>query len=125
MKQQVNFSMFVDAFRGMGRMDREDGKGGNFTYDGLRVLFDYLEALEQGTGEEMELDVIALCCEYSEDDPEYIAASYKDLSPEWDRCLADNEGAALSAVDDFVEVLSEHTSVCGVTPDGKIVYQQF
>ena len=38
----------------------------NFTYEGKRALFDYLENLEEDTGTEIELDTIALCCEYSE-----------------------------------------------------------
>jgi hypothetical protein len=40
----------------------------NFSYDGLKALFEYLEEYEEGTGEEVELDVIALCCEYTEYD---------------------------------------------------------
>jgi len=51
-------------------MDRKD----NFSYEGLRALFDYLELLEEDMGQPMELDVIALCSEYSEisdDEAEY------------------------------------------------------
>lgn len=59
MKQAVNFTDFVDAFRDMNRDNQ-------FTYLGKRALFDYLESLEDDTGQEIELDVIALCCEYSE-----------------------------------------------------------
>lgn len=67
MKQSVSFYMFEDAFK---RADRFD----NFSYEARRALFDYLEELEQDLGEEIELDVIALCCEYQEidcDDSEY------------------------------------------------------
>ena len=42
------------------------GRGKQFTYEGLNALFDYLEEYEDGTGETIELDVIALCCEYTE-----------------------------------------------------------
>jgi len=58
MKQSVNFSMFVDTFRSYGRYE-------DFGYAALRALFDYLEDMESDTGEEIELDVIALCCDYS------------------------------------------------------------
>tara|TARA_R110000751_G_scaffold191952_1_gene297546 strand:+ start:165 stop:446 length:282 start_codon:yes stop_codon:yes gene_type:complete len=51
---------FEMAFK---RYERE-----NFSYDGLKALFEYLEEYEEGTGEEIELDVIALCCEYAEYD---------------------------------------------------------
>ncbi len=57
MKTTVNFSEFCDAFE----MRKE-----NFSYEGKRALFDYLEEYEEDTGQEIELDVIALCCEYSE-----------------------------------------------------------
>ena len=40
----------------------------NFSYDGLKALFEYLEEYEDSTGEEVELDVIALCCDYMEYD---------------------------------------------------------
>lgn len=59
MKQNVTFEGFVDAFRDMGRNT-------NFSYNGLRALYDYLEQLGDDIGEEIDLDVIALCCDYSE-----------------------------------------------------------
>jgi len=52
---------FERAFSDMGRQ-------GQFTYEGKRALFEHLEQYEEDTGEEIELDVIALCCEYSEHD---------------------------------------------------------
>ena len=59
MKQTVNFGDFSDAFRDMDRME-------NFSPEGLQALFDYIEGYEEDTGVEIELDVIALCCEYEE-----------------------------------------------------------
>lgn len=59
MKQEITFSAFVDAFN-----IRKD----NFSYAGLKALFDYMEEYEESTGESIEFDVIALCCEYSEYD---------------------------------------------------------
>jgi len=59
MKQTITLSNFVDAFQAM---DRE----GNFSYDGKKALFQYLEDYEEDVGEEIELDVIALCCEFTE-----------------------------------------------------------
>lgn len=72
MKQVINFSQFVDAFRQVER-------GNQFSYDGLKALYDYLEQLEDDCGTEIELDVIALCCEYSEyGDLEEFQANYGD-----------------------------------------------
>jgi hypothetical protein len=55
----INKYEFRDAFQKMGRGDQ-------FSYEGLIALFDYLEMLEDDIGEPIELDVISLCCEYSE-----------------------------------------------------------
>ena len=107
MKQTVNFSKFVDAFHAHGRYDQ-------FGYDALQVLFEYLEQLEEDCGEELELDVIALCCDYSVDSPDDIADQYSiDLSD-----CEDNQ----DKIDTVTEWLSDNTSVCGTTADGAIVY---
>ena len=62
MKKSVSITDFIDAFEKM--------RPSNFTYEGLESLYNYLTDYEQDTGEELELDVIAFCCDYSE---------YKDL----------------------------------------------
>ena len=73
MKTTVNFSEFRDSFQQI----RPD----NFSYEGLRHLFSWLEQYEEDTGEEMELDVIAICCDFSEDYFQNIADQYGfDLS---------------------------------------------
>lgn len=59
MHQDVNFCQFCDAFRNMGRDSQ-------FSYEAKRALYDYLTDLEADIGEPIELDVIALCCEYQE-----------------------------------------------------------
>lgn len=59
MKTTINEYEFVEAFNTMGRKD-------NFSREGRFALFEYLEELEEGTGQEIELDVIALCCEFTE-----------------------------------------------------------
>ena len=48
----------------------------NFSYAGLKALFEHLESYEDDTGEEIELDVIALCCDYSEMTLEEIINDY-------------------------------------------------
>lgn len=63
---QVNFNEFVNAFRAI----RPD----NFSTDGLAALFSHLEELEEGAGEPMELDVIALCCDWTEHETAINAA---------------------------------------------------
>ena len=55
MKQSIYLSDFQDAFRDMGRPE-------NFSYEALELLYNMLEELD----ENYELDVIAICCDYSE-----------------------------------------------------------
>lgn len=57
-KKTVNFSEFCDSFS----EERKD----TFTYEGKRALFDYLEQYSEDSEEDVELDIIALCCEYTE-----------------------------------------------------------
>ena len=85
MKQTINFSDFRDAFQKI----RPD----NFSYEGQKALFEYLESLEED-GEEFELDVIAFCCDYTE------YASLYDFHKDYDE-------------DDFptIEDIEEHTTV--------------
>ena len=72
--QSINsVHQFREAFRLAGRMDQ-------FSYEGLEVLFDYLDNLSEGTGEPVELDVAALCCEYYESDIEGLIDNYNNIS---------------------------------------------
>ena len=59
MKQTVNFYTFERAFSCSQYKD-------NFTYDGLMALFSYLEQYEEACGTEIELDVCAICCDFTE-----------------------------------------------------------
>jgi len=98
MKQTVNLSAFMDAFHAYKRYDQ-------FGYTALQILFDYLEEYESETGEELELDVIALCCDYSVDSVADIAENYGiDLS----ECEDDD-----SKRDAVTEYLNDNTIVCG------------
>jgi hypothetical protein len=74
MKQTVTLSTFRDSFKSTGRAEQ-------FSYEGLALIFYHLSELEEDMGEEIELDVIAICCEFAEDTPENIAAAYS-VAPE-------------------------------------------
>ena len=69
MIQTINLYDFRDAFKRYGR-------GEQFSYEGLELIFDYIEEYEQSTGEQVEFDVVALCCEWCEQSPEDIAMAY-------------------------------------------------
>jgi len=109
MKQSVNFSQFVDAFREFDRFDQ-------FGYDALRVLFDYFEQYENDTGEQIELDVIAICCEYTAQHCNDVAYDYGiDIAD------IDDEDEQNQKVIDYV---SEHSVFIGEY-EGGIVYATF
>lgn len=54
----ISFGEFSDSFG--------DSYKDNFSYQGKRALYDYITDLEEETGEEIELDTVALCVEYTE-----------------------------------------------------------
>ena len=109
MKTTVSRYDFERAFVDYGRKDQ-------FSYEALGLLFDYLESYEQNTGEEIELDVIALCCDYCEDTWQSIAHAY-NIELDQDESEEDQK----QQVRDFLEV---ETVVVGDTEDG-FVYACF
>lgn len=66
---EVNFSMFCDQFARMGRKDQ-------FTYEGKKVLWDYLSEIHYADSNKWELDVIALCCDWAEYTEEELMKNY-------------------------------------------------
>jgi hypothetical protein len=104
----THHSQFHDAFVSMDR-------GNQFSREGFRALFEFFEEYEQMTGESVELDVIAICCDYTEDTVEGIIQNYSiDVSgfEEYDR-------------DEMVsEWLQNHTTVVGIVGNS-IVYANF
>lgn len=70
----INKYAFHRAFHDMWRSNQ-------FTPDALDALFEYLENYEQDTDAKIELDVIALCCEYCE--YESLEAFQKEYGDEY------------------------------------------
>lgn len=111
MKQTVNVYAFRDAFQAL--------RPENFSYDGLGLLFEYFEEMEDGMGEEIELDVIAICCDWAESDAEELMRDYQiDLAD-----LNLEEDADQDAINEaLLEYVNDQTSVAGMTDAGTIVY---
>ena len=59
MKTTVTEYQFIDSFRACGRETQ-------FTVAARRALFDHFENIEIWTDTEIELDPIAICCEFAE-----------------------------------------------------------
>jgi hypothetical protein len=99
MKQTINVYDFETAFQTAHRQD-------NFTYAGLHALFEYLEQYEEDCDTEIELDVIALCCEYTE---------YNTIEDFWVEYDADE-------YPDF-EAIANNTSFISIDDDSFIIQQ--
>jgi len=100
MRTTVDFYDFKRAF--------EACRPEHFSAEGLGILFDGLEEFEDDIGEEMELDVIAICCDFCEMTAEDVLKAYN---------LDENE--------DVVEFLNMNTWLMGETKHGSYVFRQF
>ena len=73
MKKTISYGDFEREFEAYNRAEQ-------FSQEGLEALFNWLESHEEDTGEEIELDVIALCCEFTEyESLEELQESYTDI----------------------------------------------
>ena len=70
----ISFCGFCDSF--------PESYRNNFSYEGKKALFDYIEQYEEDCNTEVELDIIALCCEYNEykDIKEYVDCYKPDIN---------------------------------------------
>jgi hypothetical protein len=108
MKQTINFNQFADAF---------STRGGNFSYNGLRALYDFIEEVDEEGSTETELDVIALCCEFSEYDSAIQAAGGYGFD------YPDKTASIEAIEEDCLDYLHGNTLV--IRFDGGIIIQDF
>lgn len=97
MIKTINQWEFVDEFKRI----RPD----NFSRLGLLELFDHFEMLEQDQMQPMELDVISICCEYSE---------YESLEE-----FQNDYGSEYESIDD----IERETEVIRIDDDSFIIAQ--
>lgn len=110
MIQTINVYDFRDAFH---RMDR----GNQFSYEALGMIFDHFEDCDP----EMELDVIAICCDFEE-------MHYSDIIGQYETDICDHL-AGDSTEEEQIEYienwLNDQTFVIGQSSDGTFVFQNF
>ena len=84
--EEYDESLFISRFEDYKRVETLENPNGNFSYKGLRALFEYLE---ETTDEEnpLKLDVIALCCDFAE--YKNLAEYLKDYSNQHDKKTED------------------------------------
>ncbi len=89
MKTTVTLRDFRAAFRKFSR-------GGSFSYEGYRALFNWIEAADNESGTETELDVIALCREFFE------YSDIKEFHEDYDKEKYPN----LQSIEDLLTVIT-------------------
>ena len=99
MIKKISVYDFINEFKNCGRSEQ-------FTREGLMALFEYLEDYEDATGELMELDVIALCCEFTQYE------SIEDFKNDYDYDIED------------IEDIEDYTSVININ-DTSFIIQDF
>jgi len=107
MKTTVFEHDFIRAFEVMGRQNQ-------FSRAALQAIFEYMEDYERDTGEEVELDVIALCYEWVEYASALDAASEYGWEPDAE---ADDPEA------DALDWLEGQTQVRAVDGGGVVLVQ--
>jgi hypothetical protein len=106
MIQTITQSEFTSAFH---HMDR----GNQFSHDALLMLYDFFEECDP----EMELDVIAICCDFDE-------LHYTDIIEQYDTDIPEDldEDESIEYIRDW---LSDNTMLVGESESGTFVYQSF
>lgn len=99
--------------------NKSDTYKNQFSYEARNIIYDYIEEYEASTGEEVEFDLVSICCDFAESTLEEIVSDYGYMMDE----------DAIKDKDYIEEFLSDHTQVCGSyeDSDGDIIfiYNQF
>ena len=111
MKITINEAMFKDQFRLHGRKDQ-------FSSEGLTALYKHLEeAFDEDSENGYVLDVISLCCDFSEYD------NALDAGLNYNRLLNDGSSTEDEKEKNALEFLRDNTLV--ITFEGGIIIQDF
>jgi hypothetical protein len=131
--ETVNESLFISRFEDYGR-DKD------FSRAGLQTLYEYLDEISEDCGEPLELDVIAICCDYSEYDSEWL---FKEFAPYRDMTTLDEVEEEITAenadevweradnydrkkyIETLIENLNECTTVIEVSGNDSYIVQAF
>ena len=110
--QTLTKSSFIDAFKQSSRKDQ-------FSYEALEAIFEYMEEYSANTGESIELDIVAICCEWAESHWSEVARDYSiDLNDHADDTDDDER------IQTVYEFISENTTTIDLG-NGSFVFVQF
>lgn len=102
MIKTINFQDFCDSFN--------PNRTEQFSYEAKQAIFDYLEEYEASTGEQLELDPIAICCEWTE---------YED----WQEFIQEYPKYEDYDFDEGIEKLQDETTVLMLEQEGFVIIQ--
>ena len=106
MKNTINFETFRDGFQ----------ENAGFSFEGLELLFDFLEEMEDGQDTETEFDPVSIMCEYSElTTAEFLndySYTFTATEPEEEETEDETEERIEEEIETF---LSDHTCFVGKT----------
>lgn len=102
-------STFINMFE-------QYGRGDQFSGDGLIALFDYLDQLSEDLGQDIQIDVIGLCCEYSEYD------NLQDLADAFNTAFTEEQLQDVEEhKEDILEYFTDNTQVIEVSGGSYII----
>lgn len=92
---------------------KECGRKDYFSYEGFNALYDYLDEYSDEVGEDIKVDVMALCSDFTEYSGweelyDNYSCSYNNESKTFEELEGDNE------LDDFKEWVQDSTTVIEV-----------
>lgn len=104
----------IDNAYQLEQLFREYGREDYFSYEGFNALYNYLDEYSDEAGEDFKVDVIALCCDFTEySDWEELynnySYSYNNESKTFEELEEEGE------LDDFKEWVQDRTIVIEVT----------
>ena len=104
MYRTINEYEFEQAFK---NMDRD-----NFSYDGYRALYEFLDEICSSDDKGFELDVIAICCDFTE---------YENLKEFQSEYYDDVAGDKFKTI----EEIEEETTVIRIEDSDSFIIQVF
>ena len=120
MKQRINTIQAVDILL------QDDNA--NWSIEWAKALVEYLEELEEETGEELEFDVVAIRCDFTETTIYEVLDQYEEIREDFKE-YKDREEEANKPIEEedkekIKEIISEYTTIIEVN-DNKIIIQDF
>lgn len=106
MYTQVTKHSFIEAFRSSPTYKD------NFSYEGLEALYDYLTEIEDQQWTQIQFDMVATCCEYTEYSSAMDACTIVS-----NETFEDNESA--------LEYLRDNTNVITIEGTDRIIIADF